>query len=231
VRKIRRFYHRLLDANRTLGLRRLFWVAPRWLIRQEYLVCVRDLHQPLPEIPMRESLRWTIFTEAQTDLVLAINPALSETHIRRRLKEGQECLLGWMGESLVYYRWYAAATSPYLPYLGKTFRLLQGDVNGTDGFTHPAFRGQGIHTASVIVALRRARDLGLSRFISVVGWWNVPASRANLQKSDHSVVGTVGFWNAGLWRHYFATGAVCLEGGTDVYVRPVDQTGARTVHR
>ena len=88
---------RLLDANRALGLRRMLWVAPQWLLRQEYLVLVKDLRLPLPEVPAHESLQWTGFTEAQIDRVLAINPALSEAEIRRRLKEGQECLLGWMG--------------------------------------------------------------------------------------------------------------------------------------
>jgi len=229
VGRVRELLHRLLDANRTLGLRRLLWVAPQWLLRQEYLVYVKDLRLPLPEVPAHESLRWTCFTEAQIDRVLAINAALSEAEIRRRLKEGQECLLCWIGESLVYYRWDATA-SPYLPYLGKTLRLLQGDINATDAFTHPAFRGRGIHAASTIVVLHRARDLGLSRFITAAAWWNAPALRVNLQKSGHTVVGTVGFWNAGVWRYYFATGDVRLENSTSVYVRPLDQVGARTLH-
>ena len=210
---------RLLDANRALGLRRLLWVAPQWLLRQEYLVFVKDLRLPLPDVPAHESLRWTAFTEAQIDRVLAINPALAEAEIRRRLREGQECLLAWIGESLVHYRWDATA-SPYLPYLGKTLRLSQGDINVTDAFTHPAFRGRGITAASTIVVLHRARDLGLSRFITIAAWWNAPVLRVILQKTGHSVVGTVGFWNAGLCRYYFATGDVCLENSTSVYVRP-----------
>ena len=218
---MRRFIHRLLDAYRTLGLRRMLWVAPQWLLRQEYLVLVKDLRLPLPEVPAHESLRWTGFTEAQIDRVLAFNPALSEAEIRRRLNEGQECLLCWIGESLVHYRWDATVT-PYLPYLGKTLRLLEGDIHGTDMFTHPAFRGRGIQTASSIMALHRARDLGLSRLITIVAWWNAPALRVNLQKTDRSVAGTVGFWNAGLCRYYFATGDVCLENSTGVYIRPLD---------
>ncbi len=218
---MRRLIFRLLDANRTLGLRRLLWVAPQWLLRQEYLVFTKDLRSPLPEVPPHEPLRWTSFTEAQIDRVLAINPALSEAEIRRRWKDGQECLLGWIGEGLAHYRW-DTTTSPYLPYLGKTLRFLEGDTHGTDNFTHPAFRGRGIYTASSIMALHRARDLGLSRSIGIVAWWNAPSLRVNLQKSGRSVAGTVGFWNAGLWRYYFATGDVCLEGSTGVYVRPSD---------
>lgn len=216
---MRRFIHRLLDAYRTLGLRRMLWVAPQWLLRQEYLVLVKDLRLPLPEVPAHESLRWTGFTEAQIDRVLAINPALSEAEIRRRLKEGQECLLCWIGESLVHYRWDATA-SPYLPYLGKTLRFLEGDIHATDIFTHPAFRGRGIQTASSIMALHRARDLGLSRSIGIVAWWNAPSLRVNLQKTGRSVAGTVGFWNAGLWRYYFTTGNVYLDDSVDIRIRP-----------
>jgi len=221
VKKIRRSYYRLLDAYRTLGLRRMLCVAPQWLLRQDYLMLVKDLRSPLPEVPAREFLRWTGFTEAQIDRVLAINPALSEAEIRRRLKEGQECLLCWVGESLAHYRWDAPA-SPYLPYLGKTLRYLQGDIHATDIFTHPAFRGRGIYTASSIMALYRARDFGLSRSISIAARWNAPSLRVNLQKTGRSVAGTVGFWNAGLWRFYFTTGAVCLDGSNGVWIRHSD---------
>jgi GNAT superfamily N-acetyltransferase len=184
-------------------------------------VFVKDLRSPLPEVPAHESIRWTPFTEAQIDRVLAINPAVSEVEIRRRLKEGQECLLCWIGESLVHYRWYAPA-SPYLPYLGKTLRLSQGDINGTDAWTHPAFRGRGITAASTIVVLHRARDLGLSRLISIAAWWNAPALRVCLQKTGHSVAGTVGFWNAGLWRYYFTSGDVCLDKNNGMWIRHSD---------
>ena len=196
-------------------------VAPQWLLRQDYLMLVKDLRSPLPEVPARESLRWTGFTETQIDQLLAFNPALSETEIRRRLKEGQECLLCWVGESLAHYRWDAPA-SPYLPYLGKTLRYLQGDIHATDIFTHPAFRGRGIYTASSIMALYRARDFGLSRSISIAARWNAPSLRVNLQKTGRSVAGTVGFWNAGLWRFYFTTGAVCLDGSNGVWIRHSD---------
>ena len=221
MRGIRRFYYRLLDANSALGLRRLLWVAPQWLVRQEYLVLVKDLRLPLPEVPARESLRWTAFTEAQIDQVLAINPALSEAEIRRRLEEGQECLLGWIERSLIHYRWDATA-SPYLPFLGKRLCFLQGDIFATDIFTHPAYRGRGIQTASSIMALHRARDSGLSRFITMPAWWNAPSLRVNLQKTGRSVAGTVGFWNAGLWRYYFTTGDVCLDTSNGMWIRHSD---------
>lgn len=180
---------------------------------------VRDLRLPLPEVPEHQSLRWTGLTGAQFDRVLAINPVLSEAEIRRRLEEGQEWLLCWIGDSLVHYRCDAIA-SPYLPYLAKRLRYLPGDIHATDIFTHPVFRGQGIQTVSSILALHRARALGLSRFITIVAWWNTPALRVNLQKTGRTVAGTVGYWNVGLWRYYFATGGVCLDEGASIHIRP-----------
>lgn len=89
MKRIRPVYHRLLDANRTLGLRRLLWVAPQWLLRQEYLMLVKDLRLALIEVPAHESLRWTAFTAAQVDKVLATNPALSEAEILILLEAGE----------------------------------------------------------------------------------------------------------------------------------------------
>ncbi len=197
----------------------MLWVAPQWLLRQEYLVLVRDLRLPLPEVPPHGSLRWTGLTEAQIDRVLSINPTLSLAEIRRRLDEGQVWLLCWIGDSLVHYRCDAVA-SPYLPYLRKRLRYLPGDIHATDVFTHPVFRGQGIQTVSSIMALHRARALGLSRSITIVAWWNTPALRVNLEKTGRSVAGTVGYWNAGLWRYYFAAGDVYLDDSANIHIRP-----------
>ncbi len=211
--------YRLLDANRTLGIRRLLWVAPQWLLRQEYLLLVKDLRSPLPEVPVPESLRWTPLTEAELDHILAMNRALSETEIRRRWKEGQECLLCWSDESLVHYRWDATA-STYLPYLGKTLRLLPGDTHATDVFTHPLFRGRGIQTASSVLALHRAKELGFSRFITMPAWWNAPSLRVNLEKTGRRVVGTVGCWNLGVRSYHFTTGDVWFDQSGSICLPP-----------
>ena len=227
---MRRFIHRLLDAYRTLGLRRMLWVAPQWLLRQEYLVLVRDLLLPLPEIPHPEAMVWTPLTEAEIPQVLAINPLVSEGEMRRRLKEGQECLLCWIGGSLAHYRW--DTTSPaYIPYLGRTFRVLEGkDTYDSGSFTHPTFRGRGLYSVSTIMALHRARDRGLTRSVGMVAWWNTPSLRVHLGKAGCTVAGTIGCWNIGLWRCYFATGDVDLDRNASIYVRPPQgkEHGARS---
>jgi len=196
----------------------MLWIVPGWMIRREYLVLVMNLRLPLPEIPSGESMEWTTLTEGVIPCVLASNLALSEAEIRRRWEEGQRCLLCWIKGSLAYYRW--ETTKPaYLPYLGRTFRPCQRDIFILEAFTHPAFRGRRINTIASIVALNRARDLGCARSIAMVARWNAPALKVSWQKVGRVVIGTVGYWNLGLWRYYFTTGDVGLDESGSVYIQ------------
>ena len=224
MRTMYSLYYRLLDAYGALGPRRIIWVAPLWLVRREYLVLVRDLLLPLPEVPPHDSMEWRPLTEADLPRVLATNPVISEAEIRRRLNERQQCLLCWIGGSLAHYRWDATA-SVHLPYLGKTLRLVEGeDTLDAESFTHPAFRGKGIYSLSSILALYRARDRGLTRSIGIVAWWNTPSLRAHLRKGGYAIAGSVGYWKVGPWRHYFATGEVCFDASNTMYVRSKGQS-------
>lgn len=213
---------RIIEANRALGSKRMVWTIPQWIVRKEYLVNVKDLRRPLPDLPAREFTRWTALTEAEIDLVHAINPTMSEAEIRRRLKQGQECLLCWINGSLAYYRW-DAACPVYLPYLNKTFRPLEGDYIGLDKFTDPAFRGCGLDSASSLWSMHRKRDLGFTRGIGIIASWNTPALRVR-RKLPGTVVGRVGYWNTGPWRFYFATGGVCLDKNS-MYIREHHRCG------
>ena len=209
---------RLLEANRALGFRRMLWIIPTWLVRREYFVLIRDLRLPLPDVPAHPSMRWTILTEAEISTVSAINPQMSRDEIRCRWEEGQECFLCWIGASLVHYRW--ETTKPaYLPYLDKTLQLLKDDLLVLNVFTHPAFRGSGIHSISSYMGLRRSRDRGLARSIAIVAWWNAPSLRVTWQKTGYALAGTVGYWNIGFWKYHFASGNVCLGQSESIYIR------------
>jgi len=208
---------RLLDACRMLGVPETLKVVPRWAVRPEFFVLLIDLRVPLPTVPTIEDARLSLLTEAEIPCVKEINPALSEAEIRRRLTEGQTCMLCWIGGSPAHYWWYATAPV-YLPYLGKTFQPSAGDIFTVDIFTHPAFRRQGILTWSIILTSREARQKGFVRRLSMVAWWNAPTLRA-VRDAAGKVVGTVGYWNVGFWRHYVATGDVRLD-GSYVSVRP-----------
>ena len=211
-----RLLSRLLDAYRTLGPRTLL-VGPRWLIRPEYLVIVRDLGRGTPTFAPDEAARWSWLREADIPGVLAINPALTVAGIRRMWAEGQECLTCWIDGGPVFYRW--DTTGPaYLPYLGRTFLPRPGDLLISQVFTHPAYRGRGLLSASSAIAVPRARQRGATRVVALVAWWNGPPLHVARDKYGHTVAGTVGYWNIGRWRRHFTTGGGRLDGRTGIRV-------------
>ncbi len=171
----------------------------------------RDLRQPLAEPPAAEPLRWTRLAEPDVARVLAINPWMREAEMRRRLAEGQECLLAWIGDTLVHYRW-ETARAAYLPFLELTVRLEDGDCHVTDAFTHPAFRGRRLHSISAASAQRRAREHGVTRLIGVVAWINAPSLRV-AERGGYVPVGTIARVKVGPWRHYVATGSLRVAAG------------------
>ena len=206
------------EAVALLGWR-LAWVGPLWLVCRRYLVLTRDLTTALPPVPHRPDLRWTTLTETDAPRLVAMNPTLGLAEVRRRLAEGQECHLCWSGNALAHYRW--EATGPvYLPFLGLTLRLLPGDVCGSWSFTHPVFRGSGMHTATTLAALHRLRSRGLRRTLSLVAWWNDAALQVTRDRAGRNVVGAVARWQVGPWRRHVAEGAVRFDDAGTVHVVP-----------
>jgi GNAT superfamily N-acetyltransferase len=201
---------RALEAIRLLRWR-TGWVAPGWVARPRYLVLARDLRPPLPEPPPRPELRWTPLEPMHLARLAAMDTRLPLSEIRRRLEEGQSCHLCWVGDAVAHYRW--ETTRPaFLPYLGLTVKPLPGDVCGTGLFTHPSFRGAGIHTAITLVALHRLRREGHRRAIAFVAWWNRASLRVERDRAGRAVVGALGYRNLGPWRRYFGEGAVRFDG-------------------
>ena len=88
-----------------------------------------------------------VYNPCASNFNLAINPAMSEVEIRRRWDKGQEYLLSWIEGTMVYHGWHARRPV-YLPYLGRTLRLLEGDYLISDTFTHAAFRRRRDHRAA-----------------------------------------------------------------------------------
>jgi GNAT superfamily N-acetyltransferase len=201
-------YH-LLDACRMFGVPHAMQVATRWVIRREFFVFSRDVSIS-PGTEPSDSGRWTCLTETDISRLRDVNPALRVAEIRRRIREGQKCLLYWHGEVVVHYTW-RASTRTYLPYLGKSICPQEGDVFVVESFTHPAFRRRGIHAQSIRHTIREAQKSGMRRRLSMVPWWNVPSSRA-LHHNGCEVVGMVGRWSIGVWHQFFATGDVWLDG-------------------
>ena len=134
---LRRLVHRLRDACNAIGIARLAWTAPRWLIRREFLVTVKDLTGPLPPISPLPGVTWRRLTDAEVPCLVASSPTLSPAEVWRRLREGQECWVGWMGEAAAHWRWETRGEA-YLPYLHRFVRPLDGDLWVADVYTHPS---------------------------------------------------------------------------------------------
>lgn len=203
---------RLADAARAAGGARIAWVAPRWLLRREFLIFTRDLAGALPPVPAVEGLRWSLLAEADVGALRALDPSFAEESLRLRLGEGQECRLGWLGGTLAHFRWDAYGPTR-LAYLGLTLLPLAGDAVSGYGYTRPGFRGRGLHTAGYLEALHRARGRGLTRSISLVAAWNRPGLRVSGERAGGVAAGRVGFWSFGVTRRHFSFGAVSIGPG------------------
>jgi len=205
----------------TLGLWRALWLSPRWQFRKCFLVLVTELGSSVTAPALRApriAVEWTALTEKDVPLIRRAHPKLPEAELRRRWREGQECIGGWVDGSLAHVRWESARRA-YLPYLRRAFEPLAGDTLVVDAFTRPAFRGRGIHSQSTAFTFDRARERGFTRSITMVAWWNAAALRVLQQKAGREVAGTVGYWQIGPATRHFATGAVVV-GPDTVQVRP-----------
>ena len=127
---------RVADVRRTLGLRRFLATLPRWALRPEFHVVVRDLGMPLPAISPLAGVRWAPLSWRDAAAITALNPALSALEQRRRWEEGQICVGGWLDAALVH-SWWETTRPAYLPYLGRSFRPARGDVCVVEAFTAP----------------------------------------------------------------------------------------------
>jgi hypothetical protein len=215
-------WRRFHEAQAILGLRRALALAPRWAVRRHYVAVVRDLTRPrVTEAPPGGlgDLHWENLDTRGIRHIQEIHSSISLAEIHRRLDEGQECLLGWLGSTLVYYRW-DTSHSAYLPFLGTVVSLEEGDTLVVEAFTHLAHRGRGIHSLASVQRLEAARARGMTRSITFVASWHAPSLRVGLTKVSGRSAGTVTLWRFGPLRSLRTTGDVRLTAGRLSLARP-----------
>jgi GNAT superfamily N-acetyltransferase len=200
---------RFLDVAGTLGVGRAVRLAPSWLLTRRYLVFVWDLGQPPAERPAPCGVSWTLLTAAEEPILGEIDPLMSLGEIRRRVAEGQECIVGRVDGTPAYYRW-QSTRAVFEPHIRKTLHPCAGDLIVLDVFTGPRFRGRGVGEFVSRGALARAQAMGLTRALWLVAWWNAPALSIAKHPDHRRCLGTVGYVNLGLFRRHFATGHVHL---------------------
>jgi GNAT superfamily N-acetyltransferase len=225
ARGLRRLTHRVLDVRRTIGVGRMAWTAPRWLVRREFLVTVKDLSGPLPRPTRGADIAWRKLAAPDMPRLLAESPTLGEAEVWRRLREGQECWVGWAGDLPAHWRW-ETSVETYFPYLHRVVRPLEGDRWIVDVYTHPSRRRRGLYTAATVAAMHRAREQGHRRIVGLIAAWNTPARRVAEQELGRSVIGTVGYWAIGPWRPPLVRGRVRVDDQGRVVV-PLDENARR----
>lgn len=201
----------VLDTVPAVGARGAVTEVPRWLVRREFIVLAGNLHdaKPPPGSPPG-SLRLALLTATDVPSLTQLHPTMSDSEVRRRWAEGQECIVGWIGMAPAYYRWDSAGPA-YLGYLHKTFCPPPLTILTLDVRTHPRFQGQRIGVFGAAFANRRSLERGHLRRVGLIARWNRHVVRYNLAIGA-SARGTVGYWHTGVRRLYFATGDVHVEG-------------------
>jgi GNAT superfamily N-acetyltransferase len=213
-----RLIPRLVDVAAGLGWRRAIALGPRWLVERRYLVLTSDIPNCPPPPAPPPGVRVTLASEADLPVIATLQAGLAPAAAARRLREGQECLLGWWNDELVHCRW--DSTRPvYLPYLGRVLRPFPGDLITVDLYTSPRARGHGVASAAMGVALARARAASAVRGVWLAASWNRGSLGLAAQVAGR-VVGTVGY--RGIWRarRYFATGQVRFDADGSLHVDP-----------
>jgi GNAT superfamily N-acetyltransferase len=203
-------WRRYRDAAMLVGPWRALALAPSWLVYREFLVVTQDLRTPLPEwtLPCGPTFRPLAIEELGR--LEAVNPAMSPAEVKRRLAEGQTCLVGWLDGEPVFHHWFVTGKLPHLPVVGLRLALEPGDILGADLFTTPTLRARGIGRAGQVEAWRWARERGYRREIGFIAAWNVPSLRLSRAQGRRPVA-RVAWWQLGPWRRYVLHGAARLQ--------------------
>lgn len=208
---IARILRRLREAQSANGAFHGLLLAPIWLIRRRYLVFEMNLSRHPEGDSESFSHPWEQLTGASLAEIRHANPHEDTDSSMARENEGQICF-AWKAEGkVIHYRWYATRPTR-LAFLELTWSPEDGDYTVLGAFTHPEFRGLGIHTALVQQGLVRARALGLRRIVSFIAEWNTPSIRA-VRGAGLRQSGTVTLWKLGLSHIHSRSGSAKISGG------------------
>ena len=183
-------------------------VLARWLMRREYIVHRWTLAGELADVRVPPGARWTLASEADVATLCRLNERLAPATVREYLASGHECLLGWIGSDLAYYRWDADAPAR-LPYLGVTLTCRVPLRVAVEVFTAPNYRQRGLGSYMFQVALARALTIGHRHFVGLMATWNTPIRRM-VQRTGGREIGRIGYRNLVVKKRYFSTGHVRL---------------------
>jgi len=98
------------------------------------------------------SLSMRVADEDDIEALVALGPEYYHEKLRARLGDRQQCLLAFLGETIVAVRW-AGTGEAHLGDLALALPLREEEMYAYDAFVHPRYRGNGYAKA-----IRRALD-------------------------------------------------------------------------
>ncbi len=166
-----------VNTIRYEGIHILFWRMLRWGLHplgdlRAITFCRKDLTQPLEEKHASIDLTICPATEADIDRIAELTElrwseqqkkrlfkekSIKET-IVQRFNQGNICFLGKVGLEVVHYNWIFFHKMDYNQYY---LLLRSSEALCDDGFTHPNWRGKGVHGAVNNQMLRYLQRSGI----------------------------------------------------------------------
>jgi GNAT superfamily N-acetyltransferase len=180
------------------------------LFVRRYLAYEWDLRTPQPEQPSPSGVRVTVLAPADVETLGALDARMTPSEIERRWAEGQECLLGWVGDRLAHYRWQGMRPA-YVSYLDRVLRPLDGDQLVLDVYTRRDLRRRGVANVVASVGRGRGRSAGCTRAVWLIAWWNAPAHRIADDTPWCRFAGAAGWRGLGAGGIFFTTGRVQVQ--------------------
>lgn len=210
-----------LDICRQFGLRTFCLKILPWLFRRRYFFYSRLIHPvtavspcPYPVIlkPAKE--------EDLVHLVALRRGAYRLPQLKRRLRDGHLCFIGWIGHRPVQVRW-IFTRSLYVPYLRRTLLLSPSEAYVDEAFTVPELRGQGIGAYTRYLLLLALLELGYKKYSCAVASWNKAQQRL-AEKFGMEKVGEGGYVNFILGKKFTWRGKVKDFGDGRIEIRTSD---------
>lgn len=217
----RRFISKLYTASdlfKEHGWKRFVGEIIPWLFYRRYIFYSQPIDDPVFLYSCQIPFRLEQVKEKDFPHLIKLRPGFYDiSQIRKRIKEGHICFLGWSGQKPIHIRW-IFVRSLYLPYLHRTLILYPGEVYRDEAFTLPDYRRKGVYSYAGYLMRQVLKELGYDRLVCMFASWNLsPQSQA--ERMGLEKVGEGGYWNILGYKKYFWKGMVQDKGDGKISVR------------
>jgi GNAT superfamily N-acetyltransferase len=136
-------------------------------VYRRVIVVERSLDEPIPDVRASVPVVIGWLDETQVEDLAALRPTIDPRVIRRRLAEGQACVVARRAGRLVFAAWSTTGRA-WTNYLQCEIPLATGEVYVYAVFTSPESRGMNIASMALAFTLRHFQAAGYRRHAAVV---------------------------------------------------------------